>query len=154
MNVRYLKSKHTKFDALNLTKNLLQGVEDIERKPPFEPKSKIPFSEASAQSAILDYLLLEMVVGHLFVQRVNNAPIYDSETGKYRSLSKGQNAGFPDLFCLKGGKAIFFEVKSSIGDQKKPDQVKMQHELEKHGGYYFIVRSVDGVKRALQTLNT
>lgn len=153
MNVRYLKPKHTKFDAFNFTNALINDVEPPKRKEPFEKKSAIPFSEGSAQSAILDYLLLEMALSKLFVQRINNAPIYDAKTGKYRSLSKSQHKGFPDVYVLYKGKSIFLEVKSAIGDQKA-DQIKIQHELEKHGGYYFIVRSVDGVQKALQTLNT
>lgn len=145
-----LRPKNTKFGALNFTKFLSQGVKTNDKVKDFEPPPQhgLMFDEGSAQSSILDYLLLEMVLGHLFVQRINNTPIYDSKIGKYRSLSKGQSAGFPDIFVMKKRRAIFFEVKSSTGRQSK-DQIAMQKMLEDQDAEYYIVRSIDGVKRAL-----
>lgn len=100
-----------------------------------------------AQSSILDFLLTEMAFGKLFVQRINNIPI-PKGNGEFRSLSKGQHAGFPDIFVLYNKRTIFFEVKSSNGKQSD-DQIKMQSWLEEQGAEYYIVRSVDYVKKAL-----
>ena len=147
----YNYSKNSKFDALIFTKELLQDSNEIQKKPPFEPpvpKNGVHFKESVALSAILDYLLLEMALGKLFVQRINNAPIYDSVSRSYRSMPKGAHDGFPDIYVLKGSRTIFFEVKSSTGSQR-PEQVKMQFELEKQGAEYYVVRSVDYVMKAL-----
>lgn len=145
-----LKKKRTKFDAFVFTKALLQEPEDYKRKPPYEPPNKQELKEMAIQSNIIDYLLFEQANGHLFVQRINNTPIYDPTTGTHRSMPKGAHKGFPDIFVLKDGRCVFFEVKSSSGRQSN-DQVKVQHWLEQQGAEYYIVRSTEYVKKALQT---
>jgi len=141
------RRKNTKFDALMFTKALVLDTEVVKKKPPYEPATKgLLFSEDSAQSSIIDYLLLQMVLGKLFIQRTNNTPVWDKD--HYRSISKGQHKGFPDIIVIKGGRIIFFEVKSSIGKQKD-DQAQMQLWVEAQGAEYYIVRTIDAVERAL-----
>lgn len=120
----------------------------IEKKPPFEPKNKSKLKEITIQSSILDHLELEMVLGNLFFQRINTTGVWDKD--RYRSLPKGTHKGFPDIFVIKKGRMIFFEVKSSIGDQSD-DQAKIQQLLEKQGAEYYIVRSPEYVKLALES---
>lgn len=143
--------RNSKYDALIFTKALIQNVDALIKKEPYEPKvpkDGLHFTEDVAQSSILDYLLLQMVLGKLFVQRVNNTPIYDQTRGTYRAMAKGTHKGFPDIYVLKNGRSIFFEVKSSTGSQSK-DQVKMQALLEAQGAEYYIVRSVEYVQRVV-----
>ena len=145
------KPKRSNYDAFKFTKAISKGTKTFTRKNPYDPiiKDGIPFDEGSAQSAILDYLLLEMALGHLFVQRINNTPIYDSKTGKYRSMSKGVNSGFPDILVIKKGRIIFCEVKSSTGQQSK-DQVETQQLLENQNAEYYVVRTVKAVQEILK----
>jgi len=61
-----------------------------------------------------------------------------------RRLPKYTPRGLPDVNVIAGGIYFGLEVKSAIGRQS-PDQKKMQELIEKHGGKYAIVRSVEEV---------
>lgn len=127
----------------------MQDSKEIEKKTPFEPRFKhLEFDEASAQGIILDFLLTKMALGELFVQRINNTPIFDTNTGRHRSMPKGSHKGFPDILVIKDGRIIFFEVKSATGYQSK-DQVQMQNNLEMQRAEYYIVRTLTYVVKAL-----
>lgn len=144
--MKILRTRGTKQGAFDFSKAFLQEFSGYSQKSPYEPRNKHGVSEMTIQSSIIDYLLLEQTKGNLFVQRVNNIPVFDKD--HYRALPKGTQRGFPDIFVLKQGRAIFFEVKSGIGSQST-DQIKMQALLEQQGAEYYIVRSVDYVKKAL-----
>lgn len=143
-----LKKKNSRTDLWNFTAALLNDSEQVERQPAFEPAHNGTQSESAIQSSIIDYLLMQQSLNKLFVQRINNTPIYDPTTKTFRSMPKGARKGFPDIYVLIDGRSIFFEVKTGKGRQSK-HQVQMQHMLEKHGAEYYVVRSVDYVKKAL-----
>lgn len=141
--------RNTKEGAFKFTAALSSGNFKAERKPPFEPTNESLQPESNIQSVIIDYLILEQALGNLFFQRTNNAPVFDNERGIYRAMAKGQKKGFPDIFVMKDGRAIFLEVKTGKGRQSQ-HQVEMQAMLEAQGAEYYVVRSLDYVKAALE----
>jgi len=56
--------------------------------------------------------------------------------------------GLPDIIVIQNGKFIGLEVKTKTGRQRET-QKNVQNKIEKVGGEYYIVRSVDDVKRIL-----
>ena len=100
--------------------------------------------ESEIQSSIIDYLQLLENQGKLFIQRVNNTPIYDPIGRKFRSLAKGTKRGFPDILVFKDGKCIGLEVKTNVGKQSK-EQREMEKLMKEHGAAYYVVRSLDEV---------
>lgn len=86
-----------------------------------------------------------MSLGELFYQRINTTGLYTE--GKYRKV-KGAHRGFPDIFVMKQGRAIFLEIKSNSGDLSTY-QKERQAELEAQGAEYYLVRSL---KYAMQVL--
>lgn len=144
-----LKKKTSKQDAWHFTAALLGNAQlDTTKQEDFEKKKKSSTSESVVQSRIIDMLIQEEAKGTLMFQRTNNTPIYDEKIGGYRALPKGTRAGFPDIFVMIKGRAVFLEVKSHKGNQSEK-QVIMQNLLEKHGAEYYIVRSTEGAKKAL-----
>lgn len=57
--------------------------------------------------------------------------------------------GIPDIIMVKNGQFIGFEVKSKKGIQSET-QVSFQGDLERAGGKYFIVRSIEDVETVLK----
>lgn len=143
------KQKPTKEAALAFTAAMLgHGATPGVRQKPFDPTNKAALSEGVIQSSIIDYLVLLQVQGQLFFSRINNIPVWDPTNQRYRALPKGMRKGFPDIFIMMGGRAIFFELKSSTGSQSA-EQVEIQTRLEEQGAEYYVIRSLDGAKRAL-----
>ena len=56
--------------------------------------------------------------------------------------------GLPDIIVIQNGKFIGLEVKTKTGRQRET-QKKVQSKIERVGGEYYIVRSVDDVKEIL-----
>jgi len=60
--------------------------------------------------------------------------------------------GLPDIICIKDGKFIGFEVKTKTGRQRGT-QKEAQKKIEKVGGKYYLVRSVDEVIEILDNFD-
>ena len=105
--------------------------------------------ESEIQSGIIDFLSILEEQGKLFFQRTNNTTVYDPVGKRFRSLSKGQKKGFPDILVLKKGKAIGIEVKTSIGKQSK-EQKAIEKSFIKQGMEYYVVRSIEDVIKELK----
>lgn len=105
--------------------------------------------ESDIQSGIIDYLQILENQGKLFFQRTNNNPVYDPIGKKFRSLAKGQKKGFPDILVLKSGRCIGLEVKTSTGKQSK-EQKEIQKHFEKQVFEYYVVRSIEDVKKIIE----
>ena len=56
--------------------------------------------------------------------------------------------GMPDIFCLVGGHLYGLEVKTPDGKPSK-EQLEWGRNIEKAGGSFFIVRSIEDVLAAL-----
>lgn len=85
-----------------------------------------------------------------FFFRLNNIPSFNRLDGggfTMRRLPKFTPRGLPDIIVVAGGQFIALEVKSAIGKQS-PDQKLIEAEIKKHGGKYFLVRSLEDVINA------
>lgn len=100
--------------------------------------------ESEIQSGIINYLEILEKMGKLTFQRINNTPIYDPRSQRFRSMAKGTKKGFPDILVLISGKAIGFEVKTVTGRQSK-EQKEIENKFKQHGHEYFVVRSLEEV---------
>lgn len=109
--------------------------------------------ETQIQTAIIYLLSFYENQGKLFFNRMNNipAPIKDRVTGKtlgYRKLSMGAKRGIPDIWVIINGKTIGLEVKAPKGTQQK-EQKDIEERFKKNGAEYYIVRSVEEVRKIL-----
>ena len=107
--------------------------------------------EGTIQLAVMKYLKSEGV----FSWRNNNQGSYDRKRGIYVSNPYIMR-GVPDIIAVipaenNIGQFVGFEVKTPKGRQS-PDQKLYEKRLTKHGGRYFIVRSVADAKQALLEL--
>lgn len=96
--------------------------------------------ETQVQSAICEYLTLKR---HFFT-RVNSTGIFDPVLGIHRKPSKYTRRGMSDILLVHIGRAYFIEVKRPGGKQS-PDQKLFQEDVEKSGGLYALVSSVDDI---------
>lgn len=99
--------------------------------------------ETSIQSAICDHLARK---GRCFF-RLNNIPAFNRIAGggfAMRRLPKHTPKGLPDIIVVAGGLFYALEVKSEVGKQSK-EQKEFEALVKKHGGKYFVVRSIDDV---------
>lgn len=104
--------------------------------------------ETEIQNSILDYLDWNCI----FYQRTNNipAPLGGGRKG-FRSMPKGSKKGFPDIVAIVNGYFVGLEVKNEKG-KASVHQLEMKKQVENAGGYYFIVRSIEDVKKAIQAV--
>lgn len=101
-------------------------------------------SEGDIQNSICEYLEMK----RRFFFRLNNIPAFNRSEGggvTMRRLPKFTPRGLPDIIVVAGGLFIALEVKSAIGKQS-PEQKIIEADIKKHGGRYFVVRSIDDVQ--------
>jgi hypothetical protein len=96
--------------------------------------------EKEIQLAICDYLAYKR---DIMFWRQNTSPIHAD--GKFRSMPKYSKTGVPDIIVIKNGIFIGLEVKRPKHKQSET-QIEFQTELEKAGGKYYVVTSIDDVK--------
>lgn len=109
-------------------------------------------SESEVQREICDFLYSLK----LFFWRNNTIPVFG------RAMPKYSLKGLPDIFVIHDGMVIGFEVKREGSDTEReksgrkiragmlsPDQAEVCRRLENAGGFYYCVRSVTDVKKAL-----
>lgn len=108
--------------------------------------------ETQIQTAIIYLLSFYENQGKLFFNRMNNTPVpIKDRTGRvlgHRKLSMGAKKGIPDIWVIKDGKTIGLEVKASKGTQRK-EQKEIEERFKKNGAEYYIVRSVEEVRKIL-----
>ena len=97
-------------------------------------------TEAQVLAAACEYLAIKR---HCFT-RVNNGGVFDVKGGFHRKPSKHTKPGMSDILVVHVGNPYFLECKSSTGTQS-PEQKDWQREVEKAGGYYALVRSVEDI---------
>lgn len=97
--------------------------------------------EKEIQLAICDYLAFKKY----FFWRQNTTPVWEGgENPRFRAMPKYSLKGIPDIILVKEGKFIGLEVKQPKGKQSDNQRV-FQEKLEKAGGFYYIVTSLDDV---------
>lgn len=107
--------------------------------------------EGKIQSAILSHLTKRGV----FAFRVNNGATFDkhlnSGYGGYRTQGKWAMAGLSDIIIVHNGQFIGCEIKTPKG-KLSADQLLFKRRLERVGGRYYVLRSVEGAKAMLEEL--
>lgn len=99
--------------------------------------------EKYIQREICDYLNARE---NIFFWRSNNIPVFSQ--GRFRAMPKYSAKGLPDILCICNGNFIGLEVKREKGytnPKQRIDQLDFQTKLEKVGGFYFIVHSLEEV---------
>jgi len=99
-------------------------------------------SEAQIQLAICDYLFLKKY----FFWRQNTIPVFSN--GRFRSMPKYSKTGVPDIILVRNGTFVGIEVKTKKGVQSE-NQKKFQKDLEKAGGEYYLVDSLQEIQKIL-----
>jgi len=99
--------------------------------------------EKQIQKQILDYLQGLYSYGVVYFFRSGSGKL--KVKGGY--FKTGRN-GCPDITVICKGKFIGIEVKTKDGVQSVA-QLKAQREIEKAGGFYYIVTSVEEVEKII-----
>lgn len=107
--------------------------------------------ETDYQRLIIDYLTVLEKQNKLWFQRTNNTAIYDPVGKKFRSLSKGQKKGFPDIIVFMNGKTIGLEIKTPTGRQSAEQKI-MEQKMKEQGAEYYVVKSLEEVKQIIEEL--
>lgn len=105
-------------------------------------------TEASIESQIVSYLRA------VYPKAVIAKNVNEGKRSHYlgRSLQRqGMLKGMPDLTMVHNGMAIFFEVKTA-NNRATPEQLDIAAKIKIAGGYWFLVRSVDDVVSAINSL--
>jgi hypothetical protein len=79
---------------------------------------------------------------------VTHIETYDAERGGARHGHAGLPDGSPDLVGIVFGRFIGLEVKTGSG-QLRPSQVLFSRLVQKHGGFFAVVRSVEEAVAAI-----
>lgn len=105
--------------------------------------------EKDIQRKVCDYLH-----NHgFFFWRSNNIPVWGrSNDGKmrWRAMPKYSRRGVADIIVLHQGKFIGLEIKRP-GEKLKPDQEKFAEDVERNGGIYWIISSVEILEKCLNS---
>jgi hypothetical protein len=107
--------------------------------------------EGAIQHAVLDYLAKLELQGKLIFWRQNNTGVWDARKGCYRKpVGPGARLGVPDIVVVLAphGLMVAMECKSATGALSKPQQ-GFRAALERMGGRYAVVRSVDDARACL-----
>jgi len=56
--------------------------------------------------------------------------------------------GTADILALKNGKIYGLEIKNELGKQRE-DQISWAHNFTTNGGHYYIIRSLEDIKKIL-----
>lgn len=96
--------------------------------------------ENKIQNATLKFLLSEGV----FAWRQGNHSIFDPKLNGYRTHNGLK--GVPDILSVIKGQLVGWEIKTKTGRQSS-DQKLFEKRLIRHGGRYFLIRSIDDVKK-------
>tara|TARA_R110000751_G_scaffold258435_1_gene357820 strand:+ start:572 stop:934 length:363 start_codon:yes stop_codon:yes gene_type:complete len=115
-----------------------------------KPRAK---DEELLQKAVVDYLLLlesqKKCTFNANYANVARSDAYAARTGKKNRLM-GVRRGWPDITVFRfEDKPIFFELKSATGRLSK-EQKEWKQKLECMGFDWFLIRSLDDVKKALK----
>jgi hypothetical protein len=114
--------------------------------------SKTP--EGYVVSAVSAYLERLEKQGQGIWWKVQNTRLRRNAKGKvFCQKVKGgvDKVGVPDLNGVIGGRYVALECKSAVGVQSD-GQKQFEGGLVKAGGYYFVVRGVDDVIKALDSI--
>lgn len=102
--------------------------------------------EAHLEVSICHYLRIKGI----FFWKQANRGYFDPKKGRFRKdWNPYTRRGVPDLILIVNGQFVGLEVKSARGSQSD-EQRQFQQECERHGGKYFVVRSLEDVENVLK----
>ena len=81
----------------------------------------------------------KMVKDYLSIKRYYHFPILQG---------LGAKRGIPDIIAIKNNRVLFLEIKKPGGKQSEY-QKQFQADIEGHGGEYYIVRSLEEVRKII-----
>lgn len=117
-------------------------------------KSKFQASESQIETSICHYLRIK---GYFFWKQPQAGYFAGKQKDGHwigsfrRHVNPYCRRGVPDLILVKNGQFIGLEVKTPTNRQTL-EQVDFQYDLEKNGGKYFVVRSIEDVEKVLQEI--
>jgi len=97
-------------------------------------------SESDIVRSICDYLAYKK----RFFWRQNTAPTFDTTQSRYRAMPAYAMRGVPDIILIRNGTFVGLEVKQATG-RLSPEQRIFQEEVQKAGGEYHVVHSIEEV---------
>jgi len=100
--------------------------------------------EGRIQAAVLRYLQQQGV----FAWRQNNLAVFDPKMNGYRAHTGLK--GVSDILSVIRGRLVAWEIKTPRSKQSA-DQVFFQQRLERNGGRYFLIHSLEEAKEALRS---
>lgn len=83
---------------------------------------------------------------------INNSVSFDPKLNQFRKRNKWHRRGVSDIIAIYRGKFLALEVKTPKG-RATPEQSEFLREVADQGGYGFVVRSIDGAKQVLETID-
>ena len=98
-------------------------------------------SETDTLRACIQYLEFKKNKNELMYWRNNTGAVIGEYKGK-KTFRRYGAIGSPDIFVLQDGELIGIEVKFGKNKQR-PEQKLFEHEMEKNGGRYLLIYSVD-----------
>jgi len=113
--------------------------------------------EGPIHRSVLAYLRVALPGALIFHPANEIASKIPGATQKQRMLAQsrakamGMLPGVPDLVVMFHGQFIAFEVKAP-GNYQQANQKAVQALINANGGYYYVVRSIDDVKEALEAM--
>ena len=80
--------------------------------------------------------------------RANNTPVFQNDKGnaRFRSMPRFSKHGVPDFILVKQGKFIGLECKKKGGYQSEHQKI-FQQDIEKAGGQYYVIRSLEDLQK-------
>jgi len=102
--------------------------------------------EGKIQLQVIKYLLGQGV----FCWRNNTTGLWDAKLQLYRSNPYNMR-GVGDIIAIVNGIFISIEIKHKT--KQSADQVLFQRRLERNGGKYFLIHSLEEAKEMLSTLH-
>jgi hypothetical protein len=141
INLKKPKSKYLKPEAVKELEYMANEAARIKHPgmPYLAPRLYRDDSSNGLTSCITTYLRLLGV----FVSRVNNTGIYDTNLHRYRPGTSRK--GLPDVIATYHGKSIMIEVKYTR-DHMSEDQKRIRQEHEQSGGLYYVAHNFTGFK--------
>lgn len=86
-----------------------------------------------------------------FSARVNTTGTYNARLGKF--IRSGSTNGMADITAVIAGKHVSIEIKAG-NDKPRPDQLKVQEQIQSAGGIYIFVHSFDDFLQQIKAIIT
>ena len=107
-------------------------------------------SGVKLEKEISDEICSFLAKQDIFFWREEMGKTNDGRRRKY-ALRKNTFRGMPDILCLIDGTLVCFEIKSPYNRKGlRPEQKLVREKIMANGGKYFLVRTVEEVKRTVQ----